>query len=56
MADIDTIVCAMAASTLANEMPPYSASLAEVLVDIVKDYPIWKLHMGADLQDHSLWP
>lgn len=46
----------MAASPLANEMPPYSVGLAEVLVNIVKDYTTWKLRVDSDMQGHSLWP
>ena len=54
MADDDPIVRAMAAVMLAHEMPLYSAGLKYVLVDVAKDYSIWKLRMEADL--HGLWP
>ena len=56
MVDDDNIVRAMAATTLADETPFFSAGLKYVLVDIAKDFSIWKLRMESDLQGHGLWP
>ena len=56
MVDDEDIVRAMAANTLADETPLFSAGLKYVLNDITKDFSIWKLRMESDLQGHGLWP
>lgn len=36
-------------------MPFYNAGLKYFLVDIGKDYSIWKLRLESNLQGHDLW-
>ena len=55
MVDNDSIMCAMAATTLADETPCFNAGPKYVLVGIAKDFPIWNLRMDSYLQGHGLW-
>ena len=41
MADDDNMVCAMAAATVADEMPYFSTGLKYVMVDVTRDYLIY---------------
>ena len=45
----------MAAASLDFEMRSFFAGLKYVLVDVIKDYSIWKIRMKSDLQGHGLW-